>query len=231
MSKPNKTITKKRTKEAVPHGLVGKLILPGDTGNIEYIPDFLSPDATAALMNTVRDMRSWKRRTIHMYGREIEQTRDTAFFGTHSFTYSGQAEESPTGWDNDAPASTELKQLARKVEDHLNLPQDFFNVLLANKYAHGGEHVGWHSDGLACFGDEPIIASVSIGFTRKFVVRTKKDKKSVYHYELKNGSLLVMSGKMQQYYHHCIPKVSRNKCDEVRLNFTFRRVVETQEDV
>lgn len=124
----------------------------------------------------------------------------------------------------DEPASTTLERVRDKIHEYMKLPPDYFNVILANKYAHGGEYVGWHSDDLKALGKDPVIASLSVGACRSFLVREKKSKRTVYQYLIDDGSLLIMSGKMQSFYHHCVPKVSQKKCDKMRLNFTFRRV-------
>lgn len=149
------------------------------------------------------------------------------------YTYSDERRE-PTGWEDDPPASQALNSLRAKLENHLNLPSDWFNVVLANKYMHGTDYMGWHSDAEKSLGEDPIIASVSLGATRRFLVRPKAcarlgTKAHKIEYNLEHGSLLVMKGKMQKFYQHSLPKVARSKCNDIRLNFTYRRVVHEEE--
>lgn len=88
MDKPVKTISKKQkqTKPQVPSGPQGILRLPNRTGTIEYVRHFLDRVEAHALFQDTSDAASWKRRTIRLFGREIEQARDMAMFGTNSFT-------------------------------------------------------------------------------------------------------------------------------------------------
>lgn len=68
-----------------------------------------------------------------------------------------------------------------------------------------------------------VIASVSLGHTRRFLVKSKdKEKESgVVEYSLTPGSLVVMGGDMQKHWKHSVPKELRVK--ETRINLTFRK--------
>ena len=82
--------------------------------------------------------------------------------------------------------------------------------------------MGWHSDDEKELGEEPVIASLSFGATRRFVFRNKKTnmKKEVL---LEHGSLLIMKGKSQLKYQHSLPKMLKVK--ESRVNLTFRNII------
>lgn len=91
--------------------------------------------------------------------------------------------------------------------------------------------MGYHSDNEKSLGAEPIIASISVGACRKFVVRPKPSFAAAHpsttiEYKLGHGSLLVMRGRMQECYDHALPKVALSKCDKTRINLTYRRVVD-----
>jgi len=71
------------------------------------------------------------------------------------------------------------------------------------------------------------IASVSLGQTRKFVlkhidVRKKKRQIELVKLDLCHGSLLMMNWPTNKYWYHSIPK--EKKATNVRLNFTFRKI-------
>lgn len=208
----------------------GELKLPNDTGSITYENSFLTESEASSVFNDCLAARSWSRTPITFFGKSVLQPRDTAFFGTAHYSYSGER-RSPTGWNEDAPASVAIDSVRKRIERHLNLPEGWFNVVLANKYYHGQDSMGYHSDDEASLGKEPIIASISLGAQRKFVVRPKKTQRHAFinpckiEYQLANGSLLVMRGKMQTYFEHALPKVAISKCDNVRINLTYRRVV------
>lgn len=94
-----------------------------------------------------------------------------------------------------------------------------------------------HSDDEPMFGEDPIIASLSFGATRRFIVEPKQDDfsqrvyktqhlkslKSRYVFSLADGDLLVMRGPMQRYWNHSVPKETI-PCGP-RINLTFRNVV------
>lgn len=242
-------ISKSRSTLRVKRGPEGEFRLPDDGGQILFIPQFLTTAEADTLMEATRDARSWARTPITFFGNSVLQPRDTAFFGTKLYSYSDEL-RAPTGWNEDLPASAAIKQLGSRIEQKLGLPEDWFNVVLANRYHHGRDFMGWHSDDEKSLGAEPIIASISLGAQRKFVVRKKRPRGSdplpsprdtlgttEHHlsdfdkleYVLTHGSLLVMSGRMQQLYQHSLPKVALSRCSQMRLNFTFRRVVDEKD--
>lgn len=224
----------------------GDLDLPHGEGHVHYVPHFLSDQDANTLFTDTVGANSWQRTPIKFFGKSVLQPRDTAFFGTKLYSYSDER-RLPTAWHEDAPASTSLKQLAKKIERYLQLPNDYFNVVLANKYHHGQDFMGWHSDNEKSLGHHPTIASVSVGAERRFLIKRKSNLPlpsvmhnthsdddmashravlNKYEYILSHGSLLVMSGEMQTFYQHSLPKVAVSKCNEMRLNFTFRHVVD-----
>ena len=96
-----------------------------------------------------------------------------------------------------------------------------FNACLANLYRDGNDTVGWHSDDEPELGEQPVIASVSLGAERDFQLKHKSlsEKLTI---PLKSGSLLTMSGETQNAWQHCLPRTKRVKSP--RINLTFRRV-------
>lgn len=215
---------------SIRQGPEGILQLPHEAGTVVYVEDFLSKAEADEIAERTKDARSWERAPISFFGKSVLQPRDTAFFGTKLYSYSDERRQ-PTGWSEDPPASTALHELGQRIAKYLELSPDWFNVILANRYHHGQDFMGWHSDNEKSLGDEPIIASISLGAERRFLIRpkpgTSTDKPlEKIEYTLAHGSLLVMTGKMQQLYQHSLPKVALSKCSELRLNFTYRRVID-----
>ena len=99
-----------------------------------------------------------------------------------------------------------------------------FNSVLANLYRDGRDAMGWHSDDEPELGAQPIIASLSLGAPRRFVVEgrapTGGDKLEL---ELPHGSLLVMRGDTQANYRHALAAHEARPTGE-RINLTFRRI-------
>jgi len=95
-----------------------------------------------------------------------------------------------------------------------------FNSVLLNRYRGGGDYMGWHSDDEPELGPAPVIASLSLGAARRFLLRRGDDPARKAEYLLGHGDLLVMAGQTQQFYQHALPKMARVQGE--RINLTFR---------
>jgi alkylated DNA repair dioxygenase AlkB len=81
--------------------------------------------------------------------------------------------------------------------------------------------MGWHADDEKELGDEPVIASVSLGAERRFLLRSNETGEKV-ETRLPSGSLLVMQGRSQHDWKHAVPKTKVDIGE--RINLTFRRI-------
>ena len=102
-----------------------------------------------------------------------------------------------------------------------------FNFCLVNYYRNGDDYISWHGDDMTDLQVGAPIVSVSIGATRDFKIRPKKQYRDILGNEtltidLRDGDILVMAGKLQAYYEHHVPK--RKRVTTGRLNYTFRVV-------
>jgi alkylated DNA repair dioxygenase AlkB len=99
-----------------------------------------------------------------------------------------------------------------------------FNSVLINYYRDHRDSMGMHSDDEPELGPNPVIASLSLGQTRQFVMRHKTNRAlKIMRMNLDSGSLLLMKGETQTHWKHGIPKESQ-ACGP-RVNLTFRRIV------
>ena len=71
-------------------------------------------------------------------------------------------------------------------------------------------------------GNQPVIASLSLGATRKFVLKHKKTQDKVELY-LESGQLIVMHGETQKYWKHTVTKTKTVL--EGRISLTFRQMI------
>jgi alkylated DNA repair dioxygenase AlkB len=179
--------------------------------------ELLSRTEADAFFARVRDETPWKHEPIKIFGKEILQPRLTAWFGDPGATYrySGIVNE-PIPW-TDA-----LLELKARVEA---IAGGRFNSALLNYYRDGRDSVGLHSDDEPELGKNPLIASVSLGVPRKFVMipKAKRDRAKKIELILPHGSLLLMGGETQHLYKHGVPK--QLSITEPRINLTFRRVL------
>jgi len=116
----------------------------------------------------------------------------------------------------------EVLQIKKKIEYLLHSE---FNAVLVNLYMTGDEYSDWHSDDDPWMGSFPTIASVTLGAKRSFCIRSKRDSSYSQSTILSPGSLLVMSGNMQDNYQHSLPVDESNRhTANPRINLTFRYI-------
>lgn len=152
----------------------------------------------------------------------VKEPRLTAWYGQPGLTYTYSAKAmSPLPW------TTSLLTIKTAIETELTnhlIKTDFTSVLI-NKYRDGNDSLGWHSDNEKELGNEPVIASISLGEARTFQFRLKDDHEKKIQIELNDGSLLVMRGKTQELWQHQIPKrSSATAVINPRINLTFRHI-------
>lgn len=80
--------------------------------------------------------------------------------------------------------------------------------------------MGWHRDDERELGARPVIASVSLGATRRFLLRANDRKTQAMGIDLTHGSLLMMAGDTQINYRHALAKTAKSVGP--RINLTFR---------
>lgn len=172
---------------------------------------FLSEQQEARLFASLEESICWERHVLQMFGRAVPVPRQTAWFGPHEYGYSGARH--PV-----APMPAMMREVLAAVSERTGQP---FNSVLLNRYASGQDCVGWHSDDDYDPGQHPGIASVSLGATRRFRLRSRHTRETV-DLDLVGGSLLFMGAGTQRDWQHSLPR--RKRCREVRINLTFRYV-------
>ena len=116
------------------------------------------------------------------------------------------------------------------VKDRVErLSGQHFNSVLLNLYRDGMDSVAWHADDEPELGADPVIASVSFGAERPFLIKPKQPTSGAQKHRLvlRDGSLLVMGKGMQNNWIHQLPKVKSLK--EPRINLTFRAIQESHD--
>ena len=193
------------------HDLAANGALPG--AQLRYAPDWLPAERADELLATLRDAVPWETHRIRLFGRWVDSPRLSCWMGDAeaAYTYSGARFE-PHPW----PAT--LRELRRRLADELGCE---FNSVLANRYRDGRDCMGWHSDNEASLGPEPVIASVSLGASRRFVLKHRQAAPKL-ELSLSHGSLLLMGGETQANYRHALPRTAKPVGE--RINLTFRRI-------
>lgn len=194
----------------------GRTILGPDDAWVTYQADFVA-DHEALKAELLIELAPYlKVPSMKMYGQTILMPRAVSWHGAGDYTYSGQTHQA-IAFDQ-TPA---LKALLDQVVAHTGTG---YNSCLANHYRGGDDSVSWHSDDEPELGpdgpDDVRIASISLGASRRFVLRTVTKPYKSYETYLGAGDLLVMGGSTQVHYRHSVPKTRYTVGD--RLNLTFR---------
>jgi alkylated DNA repair dioxygenase AlkB len=171
---------------------------------------WLSPDEADRALAALKDELRWEQRAIVLFGRRVLQPRLIAWAGDLGYRYSGQTIEARPF----TPAARELLERVRRVAA---VP---FNHVLVNRYRSGEDSMGLHADDEPELGTDPVVAIVSLGATRRLVVRPrKKSDRERHDLELGHGALLVMGGSCQRHYVHGVPRQAGVEGERISLTF------------
>ncbi|MGI0499714.1 alpha-ketoglutarate-dependent dioxygenase AlkB family protein [Limnospira platensis CENA597] len=193
---------------------LGKKVIIDTDGLVILYGNFLTLTESDRLFWELYKSLNWRQEEIKIFGKIRPIPRLTAWYADagKSYTYSGIKHHAQ-------PWNPTLKSIKSQVED---IAEVTFNSVLINLYRDGKDSMSWHSDDEPELGKNPIIASVSLGGTRRFSGKHKIHKNRKFNIDLTSGSLLLMKGETQHFWQHQIPKTSQ--VVEPRINLTFRMV-------
>ncbi len=177
-------------------------------------PAWLDGAAADALQTALLAQVRWEVHLIRLFGREVPSPRLSCWIGDPgaAYRYSGVLFE-PQPWP---PALLGLRgRLAAACGAS-------FNSVLANRYRDGRDAMGWHSDDEPELGPQPVIASLSLGATRRFLVKSRAPGGGRIALDLPHGSLLLMRGDTQRNTRHALTRTARPVGE--RINLTFRAI-------
>ena len=178
-----------------------------------YFSNFLSSLEADDWFTFLKNKVNFQSGEIKLFGKTYVKPRLEAFYAENELTYSYSGKQMKT-----EPFFTELKELKKRVESTSNLE---FNAVLINLYRDGMDSNGWHADDEKELGEDPYIASISLGAERIFELKHNQTKKKI-KLKLEHGSLLCMMEGSQRFWKHQLPK---DKTVEIpRINLTFRKI-------
>lgn len=184
------------------------------SAHVDHVTGFIAAPEAAQVMAGLRDELAWGEREIVLYGRRVLQPRLVAWAGALPYRYSGQTLE-PRAFT--ATVSALIDRVASAAGAS-------FNHVLANRYRNGHDSMGFHADNEPELGDDPVVATLSFGASRRFVVVPHCREPGVRHdFTLASGDLLIMAGTCQRDFRHAIPRTAQ-AVDE-RISLTFRQVL------
>jgi alkylated DNA repair dioxygenase AlkB len=83
-----------------------------------------------------------------------------------------------------------------------------FDTVGMNLYRDGRDSVAWHGDHIPLRIVDPVVATVSLGHPRRFLMRPRDGGKTALSLALGMGDLVVMGGSSQRTWLHAVPKVA-----------------------
>ena len=185
-----------------------------DDGDFVIALDWLDANAGHVLFEALQATLPWTTHRVVLFGRAIDSPRLSCWIGDPGavYRYSGMR-HAPEPWPHVLAPLRERLQRETGCE---------FNSVLANLYRDGRDSMGWHSDDEPELGMQPVIASLSLGVTRRFVLRHRRDPARKREWPLPHGSLLLMRGDSQADWRHALPRTA--KPVGPRINLTFRHI-------
>ncbi|MDX6285185.1 MAG: hypothetical protein QOG53_670 [Frankiales bacterium] len=156
---------------------------------VDYCPGWLA-GADELFARLVQSGR-WQQRTRWMYDKRIPEPRLTA------------------GWSTDAEdpdVPPEFGAMAAALSERYRVD---FDRIWANLYRDGADSVAWHGDRTRLVMTQPLVATVSLGSPRRFMLRRRGTTKTLHTLEPGNGDLIVMGGACQAEWEHHVPKTKR----------------------
>jgi alkylated DNA repair dioxygenase AlkB len=157
----------------------------GDGAWLEYLPGCLTGDQQ--LFEELERETHWHQDRREMYEKLLDVPRLYAVL------------------PQDGPGHPMVERMRRALGERY--AQDFTRVTLA-LYRDGRDSVAWHGDYVARRIDTALVATLSLGTPRRFLVRPKGGGRS-RSFSLGSGDLLVMGGSCQRTFEHCVPKLAR----------------------
>ena len=155
-----------------------------DSAWIDHAPGWLSGHE-GVMEELVRTTR-WQQPRREMYDRTVDVPRLVASL------------------PDDGPGHPVLEDIRRALEARYHTP---FPHVSLGYYRDGRDSVAWHGDYVAREMREALVATVSVGEPRRFLLRPMGGGKS-HAMSLGWGDLLVMGGSSQRTWQHAVPKVA-----------------------
>lgn len=161
---------------------------------MDIVPEWLSGADTAFCR--LAESAPWQQRDRWMYDRRVLEPRLTCF------------------WSLDS-APDPLDPVAALLSRHYGVE---FDSVAANYYRDGRDSVAWHGDRIRLALQRPLVAIVSLGSRRRFGLRPRGGGRGQW-FTVDGGDLLVMGGRNQHDWEHCVPKAARGG---PRISVTYR---------
>jgi len=162
---------------------------------IDVVPGWV-PDH-AALFAQLAETAPWFQRTRVMWDQELLEPRLTAGYPV--------------------PLPDPLEEMRVRLSSRYGVE---FDSCWMNLYRDGNDAVAWHGDTIRKALRRPMVVTISLGSSRRFLVRRKGGGPVLKEYAPGQGDLMVMGGRLQHDYDHAVPRDPR--ASGARISVTMR---------
>ena len=163
---------------------------------ITHVPRFLT--GHHRLLAELATLDLWEQRQRWMFDRRVEEPRLTGEY-----------------LDLDA-APALLAELAGTLSERLEVPYD---RIWMNWYRDNHDGTGWHADRPAHKAPTAVVPVLSLGAPRRFLVRKIGGGPSTA-FVPDGGDLIIMQGRCQRDWQHCVPKQKAPAGPRMSLNLS-----------
>jgi alkylated DNA repair dioxygenase AlkB len=162
---------------------------------VDHVPGWVT--GHDALFDALEHGLPWRRETMKMYDKTVVVPRLLA------------------GVPKDGPGQPLIEDMCEALSERYG---EAFVHTTAALYRDGNDSVAFHGDTTARDMDEALVATVSLGAPRRFLLRPTAGGGSC-SLSLGRGDLVVMGGTCQRTWRHGIPKVAAAAGPRIALMF------------
>jgi alkylated DNA repair dioxygenase AlkB len=112
-----------------------------------------------------------------------------------------------------------LRKVAAVLSDHYAAN---YRSLWINLYRHNRDSTSWHGDPIGRVQEQSVVPVLSLGSARRFLIRPAEGGKSL-SFQPRSGDLIVMGGRAQRDWRHCVPKQATPAGARISVNFSTER--------
>jgi alkylated DNA repair dioxygenase AlkB len=150
------------------------------------------------LFDALAEGADWEQRSRWMFTKNVIEPRLTAEF--HVL---------------EAVPIAELRDIGARLSESYGVHYD---SAWLNLYRDENDSTSWHADRPACHHPSAIVPVLSLGATRRFVIRPKDGGRSV-NFTVASGDLIVMGGQCQRDWEHAVPRETTPAGARIIVNF------------
>jgi alkylated DNA repair dioxygenase AlkB len=173
----------------------------GDGAKVAHIPNYVTnPDE---LFNELMENIPWNTYNYEVYGKTVTSPRLM-----HTIQF-----DKKENLDDDMP---QLSNILKRIKRITGIT---FKYAVLNYYRDGNDYIGFHSDREVKKGHS--VVSVTVGATRRFVLKHKFRKNVRHVFFLEHGDVLILNEyAIKTSYKHSVPKMANVG---PRINITLRQ--------